>query len=179
MKKFVLYFVMAILGATLSVQAGAPTAATLYGPISWTPFTRSMDGVGSASSIGNTGDTCYKIYNRDSLKAADTMLLFRGVVYQPGCIYRLQTTDSVGATDTIRIEQVFYATSYGKDVAIGTAECDTIVPQAGVSSFVRWSALTVGNPHPCIKFDVRAISWISAKVAYIRRAELWKGKFQK
>jgi hypothetical protein len=160
MKKFVLLF--AVLAMAFAANAGTLSAFTNYGPVAW-----------------ESVDTAYNIYSRDSLKAADTIILFNKVKYDPGYMYAVVTTDSVGATDTIRMDQIFYATSSynGKTVQIMDAkECDTIVPTAATSSMYRVSALTVGNPWPCNRFTVRAISWISAKVAIIRRAELWKAK---
>lgn len=164
MKKFFVSLLLALAFAGM-VNAGTLSAYTTYGPITWT----SVD----------TAKTIYTAGGLDSILGADTMFLFKGVTYEPGYIYALQTTDSVGAADTILIHQIFYSTSRGNKVRIGGAVCDTIEPQATVGSFYRFSALTVGNPYPCIKFDLNAVGWISAKIAKIRRAELFKGKFSK
>jgi hypothetical protein len=164
MKKFLVSFLLALVLAA-SVQAGTLAAFTTYGPITWT----SVD----------TAKTIYTAGGLDSVKGADTMFLFKAVTYEPGYIYALQTEDSVGATDSLLIHQIFYSTSRGNKVRIGGAVCDTFEPQATVGSFYRFTALTVGNPYPCVKFDVNAVGWISGKIAKIRRAELWRGKFSK
>ena len=163
MKKFLGLFL--VLVAVVSVNAGTLAAFTTYGPISWTKV-----------------DTAYNIYTpggRDSVLGSDTSWLFKNVAYEPGFIYALYTADSVGATDTVQIVVTPWSTSYGRFTSLGTVVCDTLIPQATVGTFNRWSALTVGNPYPCSYFSIGVHGWINAKIAKIRRASLWKGKFSK
>jgi hypothetical protein len=166
MKKIVgLFFVLA---SVFSIQAGTLGVFTTYGPLSW-------EKVDTAKNIYTAGGV-------DSILGADTQWLFKNVVYEPGHIYVLHTADSVGAADTIQMVYKLWETSGSRGTKVllqAPSVFDTLIPQATVGTFYRWSALTVGNPYPCSYFDVGAHGWISAKIAKIRRASLWKAKFSK
>lgn len=163
MKKYLSLVILLL--AAITLQAGTLAAYTTYGPISWSKV--------------DTAKNIYTAGGLDSVLGADTQWLFKNIAYEPGNIYALHTADSVGATDTVQIVVIPYSTSFGRSISLGTLVCDTIVPQATVGTFYRWSALTVGNPYPCSYFDVGVHGWISAKIAKVRRASLWKGKFSK
>ena len=151
--------------AVASIQAGTLSAYTTYGPVSWSK-------VDTAKNIYTAGGV-------DSILGSDTSWLFNKVAYEPGFIYALHTEDSVGATDTVQVVVIPWETSRGNFVNIGTLVCDTLEPRATTARFHRWSELTVGNPYPCSYFSVGMHGWISAKIAKVRRASLWKGKFSK
>jgi hypothetical protein len=162
MKKIVVLLIM-LFAMAFTANAGALAAFTNYGPISWEAV-----------------DTAYNIYPRDSLKNADTIILFNKYTYTAGYLYAVQIYDSIGAVDTVIIDQIPYATSSynGKTVQISNPIiCDTILPNA-VSTVYRYTACTIGNPYPCNRFTIRAWHW-RTNIAYLRRAELWRGKFSK
>ena len=165
MKKYLGILIMLL--AVVSIQAGTLSAFTTYGPISWSK-------VDTASNIYTAG-------GKDSVIGSDTSWLFKNIAYEPGFVYALYTSDSVGAADTVQVVYIPWETSgpHGNKVNLGTKISDTLEPQATVARFNRWSALTVGNPFPCSYFDVGMHGWISAKIAKVRRASLWKGKFSK
>ena len=68
MKKILLGFLLVLALASLA-PAGTLAAFTNYGPVKW-----------------ESVDTAYNIYSRDSLKAADTIILFNKATYTPGYI---------------------------------------------------------------------------------------------
>lgn len=159
MKKFLFGF-FALLCASYAF-AGAWTA-----PTSFPTNTGSL----LMKQIYNTSTADRAIYGTDSILGADTINIVTKMTVDPTATYMLSTSDSVGATDTIRIEVVTYR---GDGTQLGVAECDTIVPVAGAGTFYRQSAIQVNKTVAGSTMTIRAIGWISAKIAKIRKATVF------
>ena len=162
MKKLFAIICFLVMGNS-GVFAGALTATTTnFGVVAW-------EYIDSSTNV-------YRPGVNDSVIGVDTVVLFKKVTYTPGYVYALLTADSVGATDTISIEYVAYKSSGTSYITVGTGLCDTIEPQAAIGTFYRASALPIGKTAWGTHFDIKAVGWIAAKIAKIRRAYLIGGK---
>lgn len=163
MKKF-MYGLILLIGVCFTVHAGAVTQTTTnFGVVAW-------EYLDSATNV-------YRAGSGDSVLGVDTSDLFVKKVYSPGCVYAVVTKDSVGAADTIAIEYVTYRkTSSGSYIEVMTGLCDTIVPVEAAGSFYRMSNVPIGQTAWGSYFTVRAVGWISGKIAKVRRAYLLVGR---
>jgi hypothetical protein len=160
MKKSIL--VIAALASFM--YAAAPTAPTLYGPLSWECVV--------SNNIANTGNSQgWSSTGKDTLVGTDSIFLVKNYKLEPGYSYVAQILDSCNA-DTIKI----FSNTYGSDgsTLMSSVSVDSI--KSDLSKTVQQIQLGSGLTVFGSRLNVIAYSYRATLKRLIKRFELYRVK---
>ena len=146
------------------VFATAPTAPTIYGPVTWEKC-YSID-----PNYGTVSDSRYATAKADTLIGVDTMKVLNLYPVQPGWEYAVQIIDSTSPGDSIKVQLLQYSTSSN----IMLKDQSTIIDTIGGNLTFKCIALPIGSTSYCDVISIWIVKWVATLHAKVYRVEVYR-----